>query len=325
MKPGELENRPIHRPGRASRGHYEVWYLTLADPATRTGAWIRYTLELPSPGAPGEPEAGIWFAFFDAAEPRSNVARQEFHPHSAWRSSDDPFRLTIAGSELGHGWARGRLGEAAWDLAWPVDQPAFFHYPRLMYRGPFPRTKVLSPCHGAPFRGRIEVGSRRIDLAGAPGQQSHLWGTKHAHRWAWAHAGAFDGAPGTVLEGLTGQVKIGSFVLPYLSLASLRHEGETHSFNHLSAILARNRGRIGPGPAWRLEGRSRGARLTVDLSCREEDLVLVEYRDPDGSRIHCRNTEVAGARVLLELPGRPPLRLEARQTAAFEIGQPAIE
>ena len=43
------------------RGHYEVWYATLSHLASRTGFWIRYTLEAPEEGH-GEPYAQLWFA-----------------------------------------------------------------------------------------------------------------------------------------------------------------------------------------------------------------------------------------------------------------------
>ena len=46
------------------RGHYEVWYATLSHLASRTGFWIRYTLEAPEADH-GEPYAQLWFARFD--------------------------------------------------------------------------------------------------------------------------------------------------------------------------------------------------------------------------------------------------------------------
>ena len=40
---------------RGQSGHYEVWFLTVHDPATRTSYWLRYTL-----GRPGEVRGGGW-------------------------------------------------------------------------------------------------------------------------------------------------------------------------------------------------------------------------------------------------------------------------
>src|SRR2546423_15262575 len=44
--------------GKAHRGVYEVYYLTLVDPATGDGYWFRYTLDVRLRGY-GEPELGL--------------------------------------------------------------------------------------------------------------------------------------------------------------------------------------------------------------------------------------------------------------------------
>ena len=41
-----------------SPGHYEVWYLTLTDPRSGIGVWIRLTMLAP---LDGEATSALWF------------------------------------------------------------------------------------------------------------------------------------------------------------------------------------------------------------------------------------------------------------------------
>src|SRR5215217_7405246 len=47
---------------RRSKGHYEVWFLTLNHRASQLGFWFRYTVESPS-GL--DPRAALWAALFN--------------------------------------------------------------------------------------------------------------------------------------------------------------------------------------------------------------------------------------------------------------------
>ncbi|MBI4618204.1 MAG: hypothetical protein HY720_31685 [Planctomycetes bacterium] len=329
MSPAGDPNRPRF-PGRGERGFYEVWYLTFVHRASGTGYWVRYTVDFPAPGGAGEPRAGVWFASFDRERPQENLAVQEFFAGGELRAAAPPGIVELAGNVLASGRARGRIerkeGACAWDLTWPAGGATFLHFPSLLYRGPFPRTKVLSPALDVPFSGWVETPRGRIALDGEPGEQTHLWGTRHAHRWAWGHCNAFEGAPGAVFEGLTAQVLLGSLKSPFLSLAHARAGGEAFSFNRIPGLLA-HRARIGPGPVWTLSAMSSGVRLSAELRCRPEDLIQVEYHDPDGARVHCYNTEVADATVVLSRRRagavREIERLESRGTAALEFAGPA--
>lgn len=311
---------------RSQVGHYEVYYLTFNDPATRTGFWIRYTLKVPYEG---EGYAQLWFAFFDADQPQRNFALNRIRPLAELDHQAAPFRLRIGAAELGHDHARGELsgaGHAArWDLSWQPAPATHHHLPGLMYRTRFADTRVLSPNLDIALRGTVEVDGRTFTLQGAPGDQTHVWGRKHAHAWGWGHCNAFEGRTGAVFEILTGQLRKGSVVLPQLTAAALYLDGETIQLTDFAHILV---GRAHRDTAvYRFSARGIDVRLTGEFHCRPEDMVCAEYTDPDGAKAYCHNTEVAELHLTLtrrsNLLGRwvEQARLRAAQTAHFEIGR----
>src|SRR5262249_49309491 len=115
---GEHNNRLVWR---GQSGHYEVWFLTVYDPATRTGYWLRYTLESPVAGH-GAPYVELWFARGVGSDPQRNFGIHRRFPIASFTSAQSPFRLQIGDSELGHDHARGGLSgaghEIKWDLSW---------------------------------------------------------------------------------------------------------------------------------------------------------------------------------------------------------------
>ena len=88
----------------ATRGVYEVWYMTWNHPETDQGFWLRYITEAPLEG----PSRGeLWFARFDPKNPaRTFGIHRSFPGVDATR---DPFSLVIGGSKLGHDHAIGQV------------------------------------------------------------------------------------------------------------------------------------------------------------------------------------------------------------------------
>jgi len=337
--PNQADNARVWDGARA--GHYEVWYLTLNHRPSRTGFWIRYTLESPRSGH-GEPYAQLWFAAFDAASPARTVALNRRFPIGEMICQDDPFQVAIGGARLRHDGVRGRISgdghEASWDLAWAPDARTHLLLPRVMYRrGGVGDTTVMSPNLDVAFRGTITVDGRRFELAGEPGCQTHLWGRKHAHAWAWGHCNAFTGRPGVVLETLTAQLEKRGRVLPPLTVLTLRAGGREYRFTEFSDVpFARGGWTIGGAPdRLRPPGdgdrrlywfRAMGARHKIEgaFHCRADDMVVAPYVDPDGEPSFCSNTEVASLGLTLYERGlfgwRERERLVAEQSAHFELG-----
>lgn len=282
-------------------GHYEVWYATLSHPETRTGFWIRYTLEAPSPGH-GTPYAQLWFARFDGKDPSRTFGVNRKLPIGALEHRAEPFRVRIGDSELRHDGMRGELAGAghaiSWELRWRPADRLHLHLPTPVYAGSWADTQVLSPNLNVAAHGHVTVDGERYELAGAPLGQTHLWGKKHAYSWAWSHCNAFDGDRGAALETLTVRLRRGPLVLPKLTLLSLYLDGETPDrleFREFSRLpLARSE--YGTG-RYHLVATSAQYKVEAELTCRPDDMIMAEYVDPDGEPAYCHNTECADARV----------------------------
>src|ERR1700742_4290606 len=81
------------------RGHYEVWYATASHLQSRTGFWIRYTLEAPAEGH-GEPYAQLWFARFDRERSDRTFGCNEKLSIGELRHEAAPFAVRIGEAEL---------------------------------------------------------------------------------------------------------------------------------------------------------------------------------------------------------------------------------
>jgi hypothetical protein len=320
-----------------SRGHYEVWYLTMNDRKSGTGYWIRYTLEAPLAEV-GDPYAQLWFATFDAGAPARTFWFNRKFPIDALSLSASPFRAAIGDSYIEHDGMRGHLAgdghEASWELTWAPAPTTTRQLPPVFYRrGGLGDTTLLSPNVDVPVSGVLEVDGRRFELDGEPGGQTHLWGRKHARAWAWGHCNAFEGRPGAALETLTARLERRGVVLPPLTVLTLHLDGETHRMNRVRSIPF-NRGSWDTG-LYRFSAAGARIRIEGEYRCRPEQMVVAEYADPDGEPSYCSNTEVADLRVTVYERSSPlgawreRERLLAPRTGHFEIGgrerDPAVE
>ncbi len=311
-----------------SPGHYEVYYLKLNHRESGCAWWLRYTLLAPQRGK-GTAVAEVWGIFFDPNDPSLNRAfKQTFPAAEGARWQSEPFSFRVGErAELSHSSARGELrdGESslAWDLRWEPCTETFYHFPiAAMYRWPIPKTKLLSPNVDLRFYGSVSVDGRTFVLSGEPGQQSHLWGSKHAYQWVWANCNAFEGhSDRCFFEGLSAQIKLGPWKAPFATLVALELDGQRYSLGGLWTAY-RTRSDIAL-PAWSFAAKRRDIKLWGRLSARYEDFVGVEYTDPDGEKLWCNNTKVADCEVNLarRVNGRwtEPVVLAASRSAALEF------
>jgi hypothetical protein len=311
------------------RGHYEVWYATLSHLPSRTGFWIRYTLESPTEDH-GEPYAQLWFARFDADDPTKTFAFNKRFPIAQLVHSD-PFGVRIGDAQLSPDGMRGALKgnghEAEWDFRWTPARSVHHHLPSASYRGSWADTQVLSPHLNAAATGHITVDGQRYQLDGAPIGQTHLWGRKHAYSWAWSHCNAFEGDRGAALETLTIRLRRGPIVLPKLTLLSLYLDGEEPDLIEFKEFWQMPMARSDYGTGrYHLIAKSPTIKVEAEYTCRPEDMVLAEYVDPDGDPAYCHNTECADLKV--NLWRRSPFvgrfrewrTLTARKSAHYEWG-----
>lgn len=306
-------------------GHYEVYYLTLTDRASRVGLWIRYTMLAPlADGASAEgPTCALWFLAMDPA--RGTVAgRKATLPVDRLSSRADLFELRIGDAVLGDRGMRGEVEDASWDLRWEPRLPAAEHVHPLLRTARLARTVLLLPHPAVEVSGRVAWEGRELELDGVPGGQAHLWGSKHATRWAWAHCNdfeSFDGQPrpDCYVDGVSVFVpRLGRQIGPSSPVVGRFGGRDFRSTGPLT--VARNPSRFGL-TTWHLEARDGERRLVMDVEADREAMVGVTYHDPDGERAYCYNSETASMQVRVWDGGALVEELKAPGRAHFEYAQ----
>ncbi|MCK6546866.1 hypothetical protein L6R52_13540 [Myxococcota bacterium] len=316
------------------RGFYEVYFIEVQDAAHETGLWIRYTLRSPRKHVL-EPVAEVWAMYFDRLDPSKNLALKHTVPFSVARAERDRLHLSIAGCELSHSGCRGAIERDGrrieWDLTWD-DGVRLVHFPfESMYSGALPKTKVVSPHFHMHASGRYAAHGVERRIEGEPGQQSHLWGTQHAHRWIWAHSNTFAEDPTAAFEGLSAEIKLGPVPMPPLTMFALRWRGKDYVFNKPRQLLQQNESRTDaeasprsyhPVAKWIVGGGDDSLRFRGELWSDLSHYVGVRYTDPDGSGLVCNHSKVANARFEILVPDGNSWRVAERLTST---GATAIE
>ncbi len=306
------------------RGWYEVYYLKWNDAASRTAAWIRYTLTSPRERV-GQPYCELWGIFFDVDRPANNFAVKNRFPIDRLAVGRDHFRVGIADAELTMNACHAQLTDEqtghrlSWNLTFDSTVPTYRYFPHeSFYTGTFPKTKGLSPHVHARFSGTVIANGRKINVKNAPGQQTHLWGTKHAHRWAWGHCNTFREDPDAIWEGLDAQIRLGPLNSPHFKLFYLRHGGRDYYFNRPAQWLT-NASRWDLGH-WTFHLTSNELDAVGAIVCRDDEMVAVTYTDPDGEKLWCNNSKVASLRLtLLDKSGRQLAELTSDHGCAAEF------
>lgn len=311
-------------------GHYEVHYLTLTDPGTGVGIWIRYTMLAPVDPTANPPTCSLWFLAMDPREPgRQPLARKATYAIAEMRSQPEPFELHIGEAVLSDRGTRGGFEDVAWDLRWaPAPKPYKPVDPRLGRLG-LAKTVFVLPHADLAIDGHVQMGEERLELAGARGGQAHLWGSEHAHSWAWVHCndlvdGAGEPVPGFV-ESVSAIVsRFGREIGPNTPVVG-RIGGSDFISTSPRRILS-NHSTFGLN-AWRFEATSGSRRLVAEVEAPTGQLAGVTYHDPDGSPAYCYNSEVASLELTVQERSRSAggwrqaQRLLARGRAHFEYGQ----
>jgi len=315
-------------------GHYEVYYLTLTDPSSGVGFWIRYTMVAPLPETGEQASCSLWFMAMDPNDPVRNVGEKASFPVGALAAEASPFRLRIEDSWLSDHGMSGSLERDGrrygWDLRWEPRLPAYGHVHPALRVARIAKTILFLPHPDLRIDGEIEIDGRPLQIEGARGGQAHLWGSKHASRWAWAHCNDLTGSDGkpcadSFVDGVSVYVpRFGRELGPNTPVVARLDGQDLLSVAPLA--VQRNESDF-ELTGWRFEARSWRRKLRGEVSARKQDLVGVTYHDPDGELAYCYNTEVADMRLELFERGTPwgdwrkldELRSEGR--AHFEYAQ----
>jgi hypothetical protein len=320
MSSPEADNRLRYAGSRA--GHVESHFLKANSPDGQRAIWIKHTLLVPVQ----RPEAAIcevWGIAF-AQRGSRKLAVKRSYPLALLQSQSEPFELRVPCAELSSRGATGELDGLGWRLEIDPTAPPFRPFAlERMYTGRFPRSKSLTPIPDAKISGEFQAFGERWDLAGWRGAQGHNWGTSHAHAYAWAHANAWrlaaDGGEvqhGAWFEALTGKVRLGRLITPWLSVAGFAFEGRIHRFDGLRALCSREI-EI-DARSYRLELQQGSTRLRAEFRAQSEQLAGLHYRDPDGGLLACLNSKLASGRLTFH-DGAREIELHTDQ-AALELG-----
>ena len=297
-----LPSRWRGRPGRL-----EVWYTTVTDPATGTGLWIHHELVAPTDG--GTARAHGWIAVF---EPGAPPVLRRFGPH-AWR---DPGPGFASGDVRYDGTLVGSACEVAWDLTPTGTAPTLYTFPRWAWRREVLPAAQVVPRPTGSYSGTVRLGDRELVLRDAPGADARIYGHGNARSWGWLHADLGGGDVCEVVAAVS--TRPGLDRLPPLPLVRLRLGGEDTPHDPLlAAVRLRARLRRDGFDVTGALGRQR-LRISVDLP--EAETVDVDYADPDGATLLCRNSERATATVELLRGGTVQRAWRLDGTAHAEVG-----
>jgi hypothetical protein len=316
------------------RGHVESWFLKANDPASHRAIWLKWTVWAGDRN-PRLAVAEAWAVAFRGAHDAPGPSGRAGHVGHVATKTSVPFErarfdrhvlgASVDGCTLSSRFARGLVESGgrriAYDLSIESRQAPYAFYPaRWMYTGPVPSQKTVTPIPDARVSGRVEVDGEPWDLAAWPAMVGHNWG-RHTEAYAWAQCNAWgegdDGGEDVVLEGVSGQVRVGGLLLPLRTGLMLRHQGTSYPLTDLRSVM-RNEATLS-ARRWTFRGSGKRVEVKGELWADTDDFVGLFYTNPDGTVLHCLNSKIAHAEVTLRIEGRPPRVLRSTR-AALEIG-----
>jgi hypothetical protein len=282
-------------------GHYEVYYLTVTEPDTGVGMWIRYTMVAPLPSAGAPATASLWVLAMDPRPDRlPTFGRKTTVPIDRMQSTQAPFELTIEGARLHDRGMSGAFDDVAWDLRWEASGRGYEHVHPALQRLGVAKTVLVLPHADVAIDGTVTLGDELLELRGARGGQAHLWGSKHASSWAWVHCNDFvdaDGslAPGAFVDGVSVFVpRLGREVGPNTPIVA-RIGGR--DFRSISPLRVLGNDSTFALTGWRFEAIDGDRKLVGEVDADRDQLAGVTYHDPDGELAYCYNSETASMRL----------------------------
>jgi hypothetical protein len=274
-------------------GGFEAWHLTLTEPISGQGVWIRAGLVAPTKGPPWGTAA---IAVFHPADPERTFGIQERHPGEGFALGGPGRYLRTGDVEVGPGFVRGTVSgggrDARFDLTFPTGDSTNQLLPHMATKGPLGAAAFTAPNAHVPVSGAVTIDGEELALDGVPGSQAHTYGPRRPERWAWARCAAFEDED-AVFEAFTGQVRRGPYLTPYLTTVTLRRRGRWMRFTRL-----RPRRDFSLG-YWHIDVADRRYRLTGRVEAPAVALVRTRLEDPDGTDRYTHQTVMASCRLAL--------------------------
>jgi hypothetical protein len=284
-----------------SLGHYEVYYVTLTDPATGVGLWIRYTMVAPLAATGEDATCSLWLLAMDPRDSHPpTVGRKLSLPVAQLHAAADPFELRIGDAVLTDSGISGAFEDVAWDLRWQPSERSYEHVHPVLRRARVAQTVLVLPQADVAIDGTVTLPGERLEITAALGGQAHLWGSKHANSWAWVHCNDFttpegEPLPGAFIDGVSVFVpRFGREVGPNTPVVG-RIDGT--DFNSTSPLRVLANASTFALTGWRFEAIDGARKLVGEVDADRGQLAGVTYHDPDGELAYCYNGETASMRL----------------------------
>lgn len=275
---------PLSSRWRGQPGRLEVWYTTLTDPVTGTGVWIHHELVAPSGG--GTPYGHGWITVFEPGVP----PRLERFGPEPWDSPGTGFRC---GEVRYDGALAGRAGDITWELTSTGTDPTLYTFPQWAWQRELLPAAQVVPQPTAHYTGTLRLGDRVVEIRDAHGADARIYGHGNAQRWGWLHADLGNGEVCEVVAAVS--MRPGLDRLPPLPLVRFRLAAGDWPRDPLVAapgLRARLR-----DDGFEVSGRVGRRRVRIEVELPDVETVEVDYRDPDGAELLCRNSLLANASV----------------------------
>jgi hypothetical protein len=262
-------------------GIYESHYLKANGPDGQKAFWIKHTLFRP---LQGPAVAELWFVWFQRGRP-TRVTRMDV-PWERLALSDGP-RIDAGLARLAPDRAEGELGGIRWDLTLSGGLPPLLHLGSdWLYRGPFPKKKILTPVPGLRFDGRLWLDGQPERVESWIGLRGHNWGSEHALTYAYGNCNDWEDGVERALDGFTARIRLLGRPSPPLTALCVRApEGDR---DLTRPWLWLHHGQI-EDHAWHVRRPS----THLMMRCEPADMVGLRYNQPRGGEHYCYNGKFA--------------------------------
>jgi hypothetical protein len=160
------------------------------------------------------------------------------------------------------------------------------------------------------------MGDRELVLREASGADARIYGHGNARRWGWLHADLGNGEVCEVVAAVS--MRPGLDRLPPLPLVRFRlAAGDWPRDPPAAAPGLRARLRDN---GFEIRGRVGRRRVRIHVELPEVETVEVDYRDPDGAALLCRNSLLASASVEILRGDTVERSWQLDSTAHAEVG-----
>lgn len=270
---------------------YESLYLRANAPDGDRALWIKHTL-LVRDQAPSILE--LWVVLFE--RDRAPIVAKREVPWPLVSADPASIALDAGGVRLRPDRAEGQIADVRWSLALSGGGAPLYHLPfRWMYRGPFPRAKILTPAPGLRLDGALWLGAERWPVEGWIGIRGHNWGPAHTHAYAYGSCSLWDdGDRARAVDGIAARVLLPGATRPTPWLTTVVGRAPDVAFNRPVDWLGSSS--VSP-TRWQARlGHGRRPRTVLTLSTTPQRYVGLRYVHPDGATSCCYNTKFADVR-----------------------------